>query len=60
MHPSSDIRWGVIGCGQIAVDKSIQGLLATIADPLEPHVTEAHVLEFYRTEIPYLRKLISG
>jgi D-xylose 1-dehydrogenase (NADP+, D-xylono-1,5-lactone-forming) len=35
------IRWGVVGCGQIAVDKSIPGLLAAkgarltaIADPL--------------------------
>ncbi|NQX00826.1 Gfo/Idh/MocA family oxidoreductase, partial [bacterium] len=40
---SKTIRWGVIGCGQIAVDKSIPGLLAAkgarlaaIADPLEP------------------------
>lgn len=39
---SKTIRWGVIGCGQIAVDKSIPGLLAAkgarltaIADPLE-------------------------
>lgn len=37
------IRWGVVGCGQIAIDKSIPGLLAAegarlvaIADPLEP------------------------
>ncbi len=43
MNPSTSIRWGVVGCGQIAVDKSIPGLLAaksarlvTIADPLEP------------------------
>ena len=43
MNLSSLIRWGVIGCGQIAVDKSLPGLLAAkgailvaIADPLEP------------------------
>ncbi len=37
------VRWGVVGCGQIAVDKSLPGLLAAtdarlaaIADPLEP------------------------
>jgi len=37
------IRWGVVGCGQIAVDKSLPGLLSAkraklvaIADPLEP------------------------
>ncbi len=43
MTSSSQIKWGVIGCGQIAVDKSIPGLLAAkharlaaIADPLEP------------------------
>jgi D-xylose 1-dehydrogenase (NADP+, D-xylono-1,5-lactone-forming) len=42
-NDSKLIRWGVIGCGQIAVDKSIPGLLAAkgarlaaIADPLEP------------------------
>jgi len=42
-NDSKSIRWGVIGCGQIAVDKSIPGLLAAkgallaaIADPLEP------------------------
>lgn len=41
-HPQV-IRWGVVGCGQIAVDKSIPGLLAAkdarlvaIADPLAP------------------------
>ncbi len=43
--PSSTqkIRWGVVGCGQIAIDKSIPGLLSAdysqltaIADPLEP------------------------
>jgi len=38
---TSAVRWGVVGCGQIAVDKSIPGLLASsqarlvaIADPL--------------------------
>ncbi len=37
----SQVRWGVVGCGQIGVDKSIPGLLASsnaclvaIADPL--------------------------
>ncbi len=42
MKPT-EIRWGVVGCGQIAVDKSIPALLAArgarlvaIADPLEP------------------------
>ncbi|BCM88309.1 glucose--fructose oxidoreductase [Abditibacteriota bacterium] len=40
--PHSPIRWGVIGCGQIAVDKTIPGLLAArgaqlvaLSDPLE-------------------------
>jgi predicted dehydrogenase len=39
---SSVIRWGLIGCGQIAVDKSLLGLLsasgarlAALSDPLE-------------------------
>jgi len=45
MNPSTTapIRWGVAGCGQIAVDKTIPGLLqaagahlVAIADPLEP------------------------
>ena len=38
----NEIRWGVVGCGQIAVDKSLPGLLhakgaklVAIADPLE-------------------------
>ena len=42
MNSSPFIRWGVVGCGQIAVDKSLPGLLAApnarlvaIADPLE-------------------------
>jgi predicted dehydrogenase len=43
MNRSEQVHWGVIGCGQIAVDKSLPGLLAAksarlvaIADPLEP------------------------
>jgi predicted dehydrogenase len=42
MTSQSLVRWGVVGCGQIAVDKSLPGLLAAvraqlvaIADPLE-------------------------
>lgn len=42
MSKSGPIRWGVIGCGQIAIDKSLPGLLASsnaklvaIADLLE-------------------------
>lgn len=42
MNRSEQVRWGVIGCGQIAVDKSLPGLLAAksarlvaIADPIE-------------------------
>src|SRR5689334_17589307 len=41
MARNEAIRWGVIGCGQIAVDKSIPGLLhaegarlVAVADPL--------------------------
>ncbi len=42
MNSGSKIRWGLVGCGQIAIDKSLPGLLAAknaclvaIADPLE-------------------------
>lgn len=45
---SSSIRWGVVGCGQIAVDKSLPGVLAAkgarlvaVADALEPRRTLA-------------------
>lgn len=41
-NPDSSVAWGVIGCGQIAVDKSLPGLLhsrngrlVAIADPVE-------------------------
>jgi D-xylose 1-dehydrogenase (NADP+, D-xylono-1,5-lactone-forming) len=43
MHTPPQIRWAVLGCGQIAVDKSLHGVLAAkgaqlvaIADLLEP------------------------
>lgn len=42
MNFSSAVKWGVIGCGQIALDKSMPGILAApnarlvaISDPLE-------------------------
>lgn len=51
MTQSEIIRWGVIGCGQIAVDKAIPGLLSAagarlvaVADPLAARIDMARTL----------------
>ena len=45
-----EVGWGVIGCGQIAIDKTIPALLAA---------TGALLHEYYRREVPHVKKLLA-